>query len=1018
MKNILLLLIVFGSFANAQMIGTNRLKDESVTAPKLATGSVTQDKLSEDALRPSDEGVLSDPALVFGTDYRKNYTLSVTSDIALSLSGSAQREDSYIFIKTIPDGQHSVTFPTEWSRENDNVFDPTKTQRIELYYDGITVYVKVLNSTAIIIPVLVTAIMDEGTDDLTLTFDNLVTITTAGWTVTASGGAATVSSVVSGSGTPVIVFDLSRNITSGETMSISYNPSTGNTLSSTGNEISTISNFIVDTGEGALPSNAIFVDDDAADDVAAGTVGDPFKTGQAGSNAANTGQVVLFRTGTYRETIVAKNGVKYQNYPGETATISGLNTADGGWTVHSGSIYKKTITLPVNGFLNNITSSTTLSANQIFKDGVMQFQARWPKASSLDDLLDRTKFRHHSSMSGFGQTSLTDTGIGTLSNLPNGTWANGTTSATPQIFMTGWFIAQTRPITSKSGNVLNYPAVIADAKFRKWYYITNHLSLLTQAKEWHYDGTILYFWQTGNGTPTGIEYKVRNWGFDIRGKDNVEITGLTFIGCEPATGDVSSDNNIIDNIRASYTNHAFIQNDPDVIYNSPKQNGMKLMGNNNTVKNSEFHYTSSQLIWAGPGTIIQNNLATDISYEGNYGAFVTPAPAAGNIKILNNTVSRVGRSHVDYGYVNGEHHDNIEVGYNHFYDYLMINNDGGSTYAARGVRLNGGRIHHNWIHGNAVDQGWNGPQGGANYDGIHVGIYFDQGTGPTTVDHNVLWDNAVADYYSQVISTVQNIYNNTFAHTDPRESYHTAQLTPTDVMRNNIFRNQINIAWNFPQNNNNASQPGDIENSLFNTTDPLFVGSGGDGLNYRIQTGSPAKNTGVVIPGITDDAVGLPDMGAYEFGGVDWVPGYDQVVSTDAVLLEDNNATFTTYSAGKTTFSNAAFSGGTASFFNTVNATVTVNMTGTAFEWYAEKYNTAARIEVSVDGVVQDCDAGTGGTQNCDLYENRTDNNSTLIFSKTGMSAGAHTLVFEIIDANGSSLGTNLTHDAVKVTAP
>lgn len=1003
MKTKLIIFLLALSFSGfGQAIGTNQVKD----------GAITPIKLSAGVGRPVNMGVLPSPILTFDQIW-KSFTTDVTTDVALSVAGSGNIAHSKITIIATGDGSHVVTFPSDWIVDDGDVYDPTTVNEIEIDYRGSHTTVNILQTTAITLSTLTSAVVVGGTDDITLTFSAAVTITTAGWSVTASGGAATVSSVVSGSGTAIVVFDLSRNITAGETMSISYNPSTGNTVSLTGNELAVISNFTVDTGDGAIPTNAIFVDDDAVDDVAAGTIGDPFKTGQAGNNAAVAGQTVLFRAGTYRETIVPKDGVTNQNYSSEVAIISGLNEAGNtGWTVHSGSIYKKTITLPVTGFASTISSNTTLLANQIFKDGVMQFQARWPNITALADLLDRDKFRHHTSVSSWGQTSITDAG------LPDVDITGGS------VFITGWFIAQTRTITSSNGSsTIGYAATDQNSKFRRWYYVTNDLDLLDAEKEWHYQGGVLYFRQTGGGSPTGVEYKARNWGFDLRGKSNVQIVGLTFKGCEPATGDVNSHNNVIDNVRATYMNHAFMQVDPDQIYNSPKQNGIKFLGNNNTVKNSEFQYAASQVIWAGPGTIVENNLCSDISYEGNYGAFVTPYPGAGNIKILRNTVSRVGRSVIDFGYVEGDNHNNMEIAYNDFHTYLMLSNDGGCLYAARGIRLTGTRIHHNWLHDNVIGLDWDGAQGAADYDGIHVNLYFDQGTGPTTVDHNVFWNGGVADYYSQVISTTQNIYNNTFAHDGRRESYIVAQTTPNDVVRNNIFTNTVNINW--------TSSRGDVAYSLVPTThtafnsnnnvlsnSPLFVGPLETGLGYLLQSGSPARNTGTVIAGITDDDDGTPDMGAYKFAdnADPWTAGYGAVTPTESLLLEDNNATFTTYSAGKVTFSNAAFSGGTASFFNTMNATVTINMTGTAFEWWAEKYVTAPIVSVKVDGVTQDCDAGTGGVQNCDLYQNTTTNNSQLIFSKTGMSAGAHTIVIEIVGANGSSTGTVLNHDVISTT--
>ena len=43
--------------------------------------------------------------------------------------------------------------------------------------------------------------------------------------------------------------------------------------------------------------------------------------------------------------------------------------------------------------------------------------------------------------------------------------------------------------------------------------------------------------------------------------------------------------------------------------------------------------------------------------------------------------------------------------------------------------------------------------------------------------------------------------------------------------------------------------------------------------NYGLQSGSPAINAGVSIPGFNDGALGGPDVGAFEFGdesGANW----------------------------------------------------------------------------------------------------------------------------------------------------
>jgi len=123
-------------------------------------------------------------------------------------------------------------------------------------------------------------------------------------------------------------------------------------------------------------------------------------------------------------------------------------------------------------------------------------------------------------------------------------------------------------------------------------------------------------------------------------------------------------------------------------------------------------------------------------------------------------------------------------------------------------------------------------------------------------------------------------------------SYVTYVQSPLDVQRNNIYRKRVNINW--------QTTSGNTANSLLEGTNPQFDGTGQGGLAYRLKAGSPAINTGVIIPGITDGIVGAPDMGAYEFGGTAWVPGYVPVAQTTpsnslpvgSITAPANNASF------------------------------------------------------------------------------------------------------------------------------
>jgi gliding motility-associated-like protein len=549
----------------------------------------------------------------------------------------------------------------------------------------------------------------------------------------------------------------------------------------------------------------------------------------------------------------------YQPDDGATVTISGLNAVDNnGWTVHNGNVYKKSITLPVNGYAPAITSNTTLLANQVFKDGVMMFEARWPKLNTVDDLMDQKKLRHISATISFTNTSITDNG---MPSVPGGL-AGG------KVIVEGWFMTQMRNINSHSGNTITFGGTDSNPWFRKYYFVTGKLGLLTQAKEWHYESGTLYFWQEGGGSPTGVEYKARNWGFDLRGKSNITIAGLRFIGCEPMTGNTGSANTILDNIRASYMNHAVLDQLPSWPgFGNARMTGTKLVGPNSVIKNSELKIASSMGVWLGANCRAENNLIHDIGYEGNWGAPFSLWERDGGQVITRNTLYRTGRSCVDFGYLNNGQHLNVEVSYNDMSRFGMTNWDLGATYAWGQSNLTGLNHHHNWIHDCASPTGSDA--------GIQVGIYFDQASGPGTVHHNVTWNCVDSDVYHEVTNherqtnTVINFYNNTFTTTGVMSSYRTYVTFPHDVQRNNIYRSPVIVNW--------GASAGNVANSLLSTTNPSFVGNGGGGLNYRLQAGSPGINAGAVIPGITDGSVGAPDIGAYEFGGEAWVPGYKAV---------------------------------------------------------------------------------------------------------------------------------------------
>ena len=143
----------------------------------------------------------------------------------------------------------------------------------------------------------------------------------------------------------------------------------------------------------------LFVGGKGAADKNSGTSSQPFATIQKAADVAHAGDIVNIRTGTYRETVIPANSgspdkpIVFQPDGDADVTISGADIADGGWTVHEGSIYKKTISLS-KAYNENMTGNSILMANQVFIDGKMMIEARWPNVIDPDDLFNRNDFRN------------------------------------------------------------------------------------------------------------------------------------------------------------------------------------------------------------------------------------------------------------------------------------------------------------------------------------------------------------------------------------------------------------------------------------------------------------------------------------------------------------------------------------------------------------------------------------------------------------------------------------------------
>ncbi len=121
-----------------------------------------------------------------------------------------------------------------------------------------------------------------------------------------------------------------------------------------------------------------------------GTINRPFKTVQKCANVIQPGETCWLREGIYRETIkpavsgTNKEPITFAAYKNENVTISGAEIVTG-WTIDRDSIFRTNVSLPINGY-----SDTSFLANQIFINGKMMPEARFPNLDEKQDFLRPT----------------------------------------------------------------------------------------------------------------------------------------------------------------------------------------------------------------------------------------------------------------------------------------------------------------------------------------------------------------------------------------------------------------------------------------------------------------------------------------------------------------------------------------------------------------------------------------------------------------------------------------------------
>lgn len=462
-----------------------------------------------------------------------------------------------------------------------------------------------------------------------------------------------------------------------------------------------------------------------------GTIDQPYRTIQYCAETMTAGGICEVRAGVYRETVTPNNGITITAYQLEAVTIDGSEPVTG-WTLDHGTIYKSKVTLNAD------------DTNELFVGTDMMTEARWPNGDEL--------FNVNWAKAGGG----TDSAHIVDSNLPNVNWAGAKvhswSGSDPFSHQTGIVTSSAKgQIGIDMGQTGTCPYICPSSG--GYYYLYGSLGALDAEKEWFYDtnASTLYFMAPGGVDPNSLDVrsKVRPYAFDLRGKTGVTLSNISLFASTICTDEHSS-SNMIDRITVSYASHftdlPVAPNDPNGSNFSFLQvhegdTGIILAGTNNTIANSTISFSAGAGIAVeGTGNKIVNNLIENVDYVGDYASGID-LDGNGN-SILDNTVLNSGRQAV---LINGD--QNEDLGFNNFFNGMLLSRDGAEVYACCRQQASGIRIHHNWIHDTrAVVSG----QGDSE---ALSGIGFDNGSGGFDADQNVLWNNQVYNILVNGVST-------------------------------------------------------------------------------------------------------------------------------------------------------------------------------------------------------------------------------------------------------------------------
>jgi hypothetical protein len=552
----------------------------------------------------------------------------------------------------------------------------------------------------------------------------------------------------------------------------------------------------------------------------------PFQTVQHCAQVVQPGESCILRAGVYREEVRPANSgrpgqpITFKSYPGETAVISGADLLTG-WTRHEGDIYKTALPWTLGE-----------GNDQVFVDGRMMNEARWPNASLDVSRPTRTTVANAQQrgdswlleVSGLPdmQTAYLNLGIS------NGSY--GWVTQTAEARRVSDVQLEVRPVARP----FIYPPLSGHS-----FFLWGARELLDAPGEWFRDDNASLTLWFPDATPpeaSRAEAKRRMLAFDLRDRADIHIEGVDVFAATIHT-DASSANIVLRGLTVSYPSHFMLITEPWT--QSTGDTGVVLHGSNHLLADSLIRLSAGNGVTLhGSGHTVTNNLIHDVNYAATDSAAVTTGCltcsdlSEGHV-ISHNTLHTAGRSIIVHRKSQG-----LSITHNHLYDACLQLDDCGLTYTFDTDGA-GTEIAYNVMHGALSNQ-------------LGIGIYIDNFSSNFVVHHNIVWD--VYDALRLNVPSTNNlVINNTLLATHRSVDYAGDGGMEGVRVINTLANRDIRL----------LSSAETVANLV--TADPGFVNAAAN--DYRLRPDSPARDAGWTLSPYTDAFLGLaPDIGALEHG--------------------------------------------------------------------------------------------------------------------------------------------------------